>query len=496
MREYTYIEAQILSQTPKAWKVVSDAGQYWLPKSAVRSAGKGGYHVPLWLAEAKGIYPRVISPAKPSAAGKISVPEMLPHQQEAFAKVSQYFFGALYLEMGTGKTKIALELAKARASTGEISQVIWAAPLQTITNAVAEIEKQGGADLEFKFVGLDSLSLSVREFNESLEFVRRKPTMLIVDEAHWVKNGDTWRNYRCIEIAKHCVYRYALSGTPVPRSPADLWGQMAILDPSLSIVQGMSQEAFERRFIVKDKGRVIGYSDKPQLYASLEPVWFTCTKQAVLNLPAKLQETIHVKLSEETVVKYHDTKHQILNKWFGGNSVNMVYELFTALQQIISGQQGDWTATVPDKLVAVRNWSLSLKEPKVIYCRYHHEVDWLAKHLPGAIPYDGRTPAQARPEILANWRKSQDALVCNIAVAGLGIDLTHSSKAAFVSNSFNFSERIQAEDRLHRMGQSHPVTYVDFSTSMGIDTIIHKCLSTKLGLHEFIHNSKNWRETI
>lgn len=54
----------------------------------------------------------------------------------------------------------------------------------------------------------------------------------------------------------------------------------------------------------------------------------------------------------------------------------------------------------------------------------------------------------------------------------------------FYTNGFKYAERVQAEDRCHRIGQTRPVTYIDLTASGTIDERIQAALARKEGLAE------------
>ena len=157
--------------------------------------------------------------------------ELFPYQKIGADKLGKVKVGALYMEMGTGKTRTALELAKRRLDAGKVSQILWLCPY-SVQMDLPELlaEHASGFEDIIKIAGIESLSSSQRLVDELIQYVSSAKTFLIVDESLLVKNPDAYRTKNVLRISKLCSYKLILNGTPISKNIADLFSQWYILD--------------------------------------------------------------------------------------------------------------------------------------------------------------------------------------------------------------------------------------------------------------------------
>jgi len=120
----------------------------------------------------------------------------------------------------------------------------------------------------------------------------------------------------------------------------------------------------------------------------------------------------------------------------------------------------------------------------IIWARFRRDIDQIMEQLPEdeAVRYDGATSDELR---LAARKAFQDPdskvryFVGNPAAAATGLTLTQARTVVYYSNSFDLEHRLQSEDRAHRIGQEHPVLYVDLAAKGTVDTKIIAALRSK-----------------
>ena len=152
----------------------------------------------------------------------------LDNQIRAIDKLNHVKCGALFMEAGTGKTRSALELVK----NTDTDYVLWFTPFQTKKNLQSEINKWGGLDCDI--VGIESIQNSDRiylKLHEKCENAKR--AFIIVDESLKIKNSETKRTQRLMNLTELSEYRLILNGTPLSRNLLDLWSQMEFLSPKI-----------------------------------------------------------------------------------------------------------------------------------------------------------------------------------------------------------------------------------------------------------------------
>ena len=177
--------------------------------------------------------------------------DLLPKQKEAFTKHLSNKVGALFMKMGTGKTRVAVELVNA---VENLDLVVYVAPLDIISPKKPEIKpisdevnKWGGFKAnEVIYIGIETIGMSDRQY---LQLYKKISTALncfmIVDESIKVKNIGAKRTLRVIEFSKMVQYKLILNGEPMTRDLLDLWSQFYILDPE---ILNMSLAEFKNTF--------------------------------------------------------------------------------------------------------------------------------------------------------------------------------------------------------------------------------------------------------
>ena len=156
---------------------------------------------------------------------------LFPWQEEAVKKLLPLRIGALYMEMGLGKTRTVLEIIKPRLDRDKIDAVLWLCPCSVRENLKQDILKHAdGALPKIIIYGIESLSSSLRIYDLLMRLVTNKRIMLVVDESNLVKNFHAIRTRRIANLAERCPYRMILNGTPISRNEADLFAQWYILD--------------------------------------------------------------------------------------------------------------------------------------------------------------------------------------------------------------------------------------------------------------------------
>ena len=109
--------------------------------------------------------------------------------------------------------------------------------------------------------------------------------------------------------------------------------------------------------------------------------------------------------------------------------------------------------------------------------------------------YYGDTSDKDRNDIINNFQNKEHPLrffVGNTQTGGYGITLTAASTVVYYSNSYDLEKRLQSEDRAHRIGQTHKVTYIDIFCKGTVDENIVKALRSKLDLANLVLGEQKW----
>ena len=140
-------------------------------------------------------------------------------QSEAIDKFNKLKVGALLMEQGTGKTRVAIELINSTTAT----LALFFCPFSTKANLETELIKWK-LDKEYLIIGYESISTSDKLYLELLFRVEsEKSVFIIADESIFIKNEQSKRYQRLIEISKHSEYRLILNGTPITKNEWDIY---------------------------------------------------------------------------------------------------------------------------------------------------------------------------------------------------------------------------------------------------------------------------------
>ena len=197
------------------------------------------------------------------------------NQEKAFAKLSRLKVGALFMEMGTGKTKVALDLIASKRS--KVDYVLWICPC-SLKDEIASERNKWQPNLQLEIIGCESIGASDRIYLELLGKVKSHKTFIIVDESLKIKNIWAKRTKRIITLGDNATYKLVLNGTPISKNILDLWTQMEFLSPK---ILNMSYNEFKNTYCEyyqkgKLKGMVKRQHNIPHLIAKIKPYIFDC----------------------------------------------------------------------------------------------------------------------------------------------------------------------------------------------------------------------------
>lgn len=320
--------------------------------------------------------------------------ELYEHQKRAVDKLSKIKVGALYMEMGTGKTRTALELIKNRLDEGKVNHVLWLCPCSVKENLKRDIKKHCEGDLSmFTICGIETLSSSVRANSILLKLVQERKVYLIVDESNLVKNHMAQRTQNIIRLSKDCKYKLILNGTPISRNEKDLFSQWYILD--WRILGYQSFWSFAGNHLEYDRnvpGKINKCLNTDYLVRKIAPYTYQVRKEECLDLPSKSYKTVYYHLSQMQNIHYQQVADDLL---FDVDELepHTIYRLFSGLQSVISGFKVD---TSKEHLTREPFFKNPYDNPRmqtllevlegveqkvIIFCKYTDEIETITKIL-------------------------------------------------------------------------------------------------------------------
>ena len=371
--------------------------------------------------------------------------------------------------------------------------------------------------LNIFLMNIESLSSpkGVKFLEKYLSVQDKKKTMMIVDESTVIKTHNAKRTKNLLKLSKDIAYKRILTGTPVTKSPLDIYTQFAFLDPK--ILGQTNYYAFRARYakIINrptSGGRhfplITGYQRLDELEKKIYSAAFRVKKDECVDLPEKIYMKRFIPMSEKQLVAYESLRR---NAMFIFNdktttSVNRLSQI-VKLHQVCCGftinDQGE-IHDVPNKRYDELLDVLEEVDGKVIiWATYRHNIETITRKLKEkygetkADAFYGDTASDDRLELVKNFQNQDHDLtylIANPKTGGYGITLTASHTVVYFSNNYDLEIRLQSEDRAHRIGQKNKVTYVDFVCQGTVDEKILTALKNKVDIASQVMGDelKNW----
>lgn len=380
------------------------------------------------------------------------------NQQAAFEKLSRLKVGALFMEMGTGKTKVALDLIVSKRS--KVDFVLWICPCSLKSEIEAE-RKKWHADLKLDIVGCESIGSSDRIYLETLRKVAGRRTFIVVDESLKIKNRDAKRTRRILQLGEAAEYKLILNGTPLSKNVLDLWAQMQFLSPK---ILNMNYNQFKNTYCEyyirgRLKGLVKRQHNVEHLIAKIEPYIF----DSELEL-GRRKNYIDYTYKMDDLAGYDELKMSYLQA--------PIFD-FMAISQIL--QQHYCKST--EKADIIENLTSEINDRVIVFVKF-------LKSIPqGAAAITGDMKEQDRAAVIEDFRKGKiKVLYITYGCGAFGLNLQCCKHMIFADHTFDYAQRIQAEARIFRLGQADDVHYYSLWCDCGLERLIQGSLDKKTNL--------------
>ena len=452
------------------------------------------------------------------------------HQLKAWDLSKDKESFALFMEMGTGKSKVLLENIAMLYDKGKINGVLIVAPKgvyknwydseipEHLVNHIqkktilwkASITQKQRSKLESLFkaeVDLHILIMNVEAFSTekglsfASKFLNCHNTLFAIDESTTIKNPGAKRTKNILNLSKMGKYRRILTGSPVTKSPLDLYTQCQFLDPFL--LDHASYYSFRTRYALMRNmnfnGRsvnvVVGYQRLAELAEKIKPFSYRVLKDDCLALPPKTFMKRVIQLTPEQKRVYEQMKKMALATLNGKmvTTMNVITQLMR-LQQITCGHfkadDGSIQNIKNNRITELMDVLEEVEGKAIIWAHWRHDIDTIVEFIedkyPGSVvTYYGDTTTEDRQKAI---KKIQDPeskvrfLGGTPQTGGYGITLTGASTMIYYSNGYDLEKRQQSEARIDRIGQKKPMTYIDILAEDTIDEKIVKSLRKKVNI--------------
>ncbi|WP_445664415.1 DEAD/DEAH box helicase [Fodinibius sp. AD559] len=399
-------------------------------------------------------------------------------------------------EMGLGKTIQIIALILLNDEERKSPSLV-VAPATLLENWRREIKKFAPNLRTLIHIGSDRTGFPsyIREYDiiiTSYDTAVRDYSMLnmirwsffIIDEAQAIKNAETQRATTLKKLDREVSI--AVTGTPVENSLTDLWSIMDFCFEGLLGDRTYFEDNFEDSI-----------EDAKRIEQIVSPLILRRTISEVADsLPEKIIIPQPIPLSDEASRKYEEIRQEIENEYEENASLVSLVKLrqFCAHPMLLDDNiDGDpaFTSTKFSRLQELMDEFQANSEKCVVFTSYLDMSDLISKYLPqyfGIPSYqiDGRTSVEERQKIVDTFSEVDGSavLVLNPRAAGTGLNITSANHVIHYNLEWNPAVEDQATARVHRLGQTRPVTVHRLFHPDTVEEVINERLSRKRELSE------------
>jgi len=453
------------------------------------------------------------------------------HQTKALEMSWDKKVFAYFMEMGTGKSKVLIDNIAMLYNKGLINgvlivapkgvyknwfdseipnhmpdyidkkMVLWEATLNKTKEKELNTLFQSSFDLHILIMNVEAFSTKKgKQFAE--KFLSCHKTLMAIDESTTIKNPEAIRTKTIIGIGRDVKYKRILTGSPVTKSPLDLFTQCYFLDPWL--LDHQSYYSFKTRYAITKQinvsGRmvhlVVGYRNLGELSDKLKPFSFRVLKDDCLDLPPKTFMKRIVQLSPEQKKVYDQMKKMALAVLNGKMTTTAtVLTQLMRLHQITCGHfksdDGETQILKNERLDELLDVLDELEGKAVIWAHYRYDIEVIVEAIKKrygdntVVTYYGDTTTEDRQKaikLIQNPDSPVRFIVGTPQTGGYGITLTGASTMIYYSNGYDLEKRQQSEARIDRIGQEKPMTYIDIIAEGTVDEKIVDALRKKVDI--------------
>lgn len=470
----------------------------------------------------------------------------MEHQLEGFEAMRGREQYGLLMEQGTGKSKLLIDRVSYLFQHGSVNGWVIICPKSICRNwtekeipihmpdgiqrKVAIYQSGMGVKQEQQVISLfkiEPLTLHILCTNTDTlatdrgkkvlqTFLKGHKAVLSIDESSSIKNHKAKRSKVALKLAPLASYRYILNGTPVPNGPMDVFSQFEFLKPGL--LGHSSWFSFRARYGIIKKvfvsthsfDKIVGYQRLPELEATIKQHSFRKLKSECLDLPPKIYMPPRlVDLSDAQRQLYTQLKEEAFAELSAMDSVSapLVLTRFLRMRQVLC----NWVKTDEGEEVRVGDKNPRLEDllevmaqasgKALVWCTFTRPLleltQQLQKEVGPTASFYGGTDAILRHSLVERFQDPKDELrflVMQPSTGGKGLTLTQAQDLAYYNNDWSLEVREQSEDRPHRKGLEHPVTYTDFVAPGTLDEHLLELLKSKKDLAQAV--TGDWKRLL
>ena len=465
------------------------------------------------------------------------------HQLTALRKGWNLDEFAYFMDMGTGKSKVLIDNFSVLYDKGYIGGVLIIAPKGVYRNwssneipthmpehVLADIciwqpnhtqkflttwKKLFEDNYNLKIFLMNIEAFSTRKGVEVAEkFLLAHSTLMAIDESTTIKSKNAKRTKSIVKLGKMAKYRRIMTGSPITKSPMDLYTQCEFLNPELLGHKSFYSFQYEYAIIKRRNlgsysfNQIVGYKNLKELNGLLDNFSYRVRKQDCLDLPDKVYTKRVVELSPEQAKMYSDLKKIALGICEEGTvTPTTILTQLLRLQQVCSGHvkldDGTIKTFSSAKIKELEAVVEEINGKAIIWANFTHDIESIVELLTNmygedsVVSYYGATSTDQRDYAMSSFQNPDSPVrffVGQPRTGGYGLTLTQASTVIYYSNSYDLEVRLQSEDRAHRIGQVNKVTYIDIIAEKTVDEKVLQALRSKIDIASVVlqENVTDW----
>jgi hypothetical protein len=407
-----------------------------------------------------------------------------PLQESALQKLLPIRVGAIFMDESAARTRIVLELLRAREH--KISNVIWFCPAQLMHSIHQRIRAL-----------LPDFSKPLRILSiESMSYMSAMATVLgtvndqsyvILDESHHIKRPHTRRSDRIIHASAPARYRLILCETPICQGVEDLYNQYLFLS---ELILGYSSyysfASNHLEFAPGDQRRVVRCHNLEFLTAKIAPYTFQAFTDSAALAPSPDYQVRQIRMTPLQEYFYRKIKADFLDVL--DFSKYSIFSLFIRLQQVLSGfykkNDGDCISLDSTRSEALLDYIDEYRdcEKMVIWSKFRYDQKQICSCLaPGecAIVDSSMDYVEREYHLRSFQLGDKRFLLLNLRAGKYNLDLSMADNILFYSNSFSYGDRVRAEKSCLKNSPRDHLTCTDFICRDSLDDWIHRALTRR-----------------
>ena len=420
----------------------------------------------------------------------------LSHQKEAIEKLAGSKRFILADDMGLGKTTSTIIAALESGAKKVLIicpaslKINWSREIENYTDKSIYIceGKNFSSDHDFVIVNYDIIkNFHDIKDKETSQIINSKFDLVIIDEAHYIKNSQAQRTKLINHFVKNINRVWLLTGTPITSRPIDYYNLLSLVESPVAqnwmayvirFCEGYQFRAGQRKV-----WNVNGASNLDELRDRTSKQILRRLKTDVLDLPEKIINPVYLRLKSR---EYENLMGEYFD-WFRNNkeessSLTVQFSKLMKVRQVIAEEKVSQTIELAENI-------LEQGKKVIIFSNFTEPLKRIHEHFGKMSVYlDGSTTKPARQKAVDDFQDNDKVKVfCgNIKAAGVGITLTSAEVVIFNDLSFVPSDHSQAEDRAYRYGQKNSVLVYYPLFEKTIEGAIYDILIRKKGIFETV----------